>query len=328
MRAVRYVSTGPAKVVLELIEMPHPAPGPGEVLVRVAASGINPHDTKKRSGWTGDALPEGGVTPHSDGAGIISAVGDGVDPQRIGQRVFVLRAPRTQGTAADCVVVAQTCAIPLPDAFSFAEGACLGVPAFTAWLTVLSDGPVTGQTILVNGGGGAVGRVAVELAARSGARVIAAAGSAASRETARRKGAELVLNRHTDDIAQTVLEITGGRGAERIIDVDFGANQALDIEALAAHGTLAAYSSTSDREPKLDYYGFARKAARLVFVQGALLSSLQLREATELISAMIKIGFLRPDIAAVFAFEDVAKAHDVVETGAPANVVIEWDPVS
>ncbi|MGR3344871.1 MAG: NADPH:quinone reductase [Paracoccaceae bacterium] len=328
MRAIRYHRTGPAKDVLDLIEVEQPTPGPGEVLVRVAASGINPHDTKKRSGWTGEAPPESGVTPHSDGAGIIEAVGDGVDPRRFGQRVFVLRAPRTRGTAAEFVVVQQACAITLPVTFSFAEGACLGVPGFTAWLAVLSDGPVTGQTILVNGGGGAVGRVAVEIAARSGARVIATAGSAASQETARRKGADLVLDRHTDDIARTVLEITGGRGAERIVDVDFGANQALDIAALAAHGTLAAYSSTSDREPKLDYYGFARKAARLVFVQGALLSNLQLREATEFISAMIRIGFLRPDIAAVFAIEDVAKAHDVVETGAPANVVVEWDPVS
>lgn len=321
MRAVRYWRTGPAAQVLELVEMPVPDPAPGEVRVRVHASGINPHDTKGRSGWTGAEVPEAGITPHSDGAGIIDAVGAEVSPRRIGERVYVVGA-RAQGTAAEFVCIASARAIALPETLSFAEGACLGVPAFTAWLAVLANGPVTGQTVLVQGGGGAVGRVAVELAMRSGARVIATAGSDTSRAVARAKGAALVLDRHSDDVAAAVLEATQGRGADRIVDVDFGANQPVTLAALAPHGTVAAYSCSTDRTPTLDYYAFARKSARLDFVQGALLTDTQLANASAAIGAFIGAGLLRPDIAAVLPMEDTARGHDMVEAGAPANVVM------
>jgi len=321
MRAVRYLHTGPAAKVLELVHIPTPDPGPGDVRVRVHASGVNPHDTKGRSGWTGAKVPPNGIVPHSDGAGVIDAVGAEVSERRIGERVYVLGA-RAQGTAADYVCVASDRAIPLPDVMSFAEGACIGVPAFTAWLAVLADGPVTGQTLFVQGGGGAVGRVVVELAQRSGARVIATAGSKASRAVALAKGAEIVLDRHNDDVLAAVLDATQGRGAERIVEVDFGANNALDIQALALHGTLAAYSSSSDRMPVLDYYALARKSARLDFVQGALLSPAQLARATALIGAFLGAGLLRPDVAKVFSLQESAGAHEMVEAGAPANVVV------
>lgn len=321
MRAVRYLRSGPAAEVLELVQLPIPKPARGEVRVRVHASGVNPHDTKGRSGWTGAAVPPAGIVPHSDGAGVIDAVGDEVCPSRTRQRVYVLGA-KAQGAAADYVCVPSDQAVHLPETMSFAEGACIGVPAFTAWLAVLADGPVTGQTILVQGGGGAVGRVVVELAQRSGARVIATAGSVASRSVAQSKGAEIVLNRHKDDITTAVMDATQGRGAERIVEVDFGANAALDIQALAPHGTLAAYSSSSDRMPVLDYYAFARKSARLDFVQGALLSPAQLAGATASIGAFLKAGLLRPDIAKVFPLVQTDRAHEMVEAGAPANVVV------
>ena len=321
MRAIRYLRTGPATEVLELVDLPKPEPAHGEVRVRAHASGVNPHDTKGRSGWTGADVPPGGVVPHSDGAGVIEAVGPEVSSSRVGERVYVLGA-KTQGAAADYVCVSTHQALPLPDTMSFAEGACIGVPAFTAWLAVLADGPVTGQTVLVQGGGGAVGRVVVELAQRSGARVIATAGSTLSRSVAQAKGADIVLDRHTDDVATAVMDATQGRGAERIVEVDFGANNALDIRALAPHGTLAAYSSSSDRMPVLDYYAFARKSARLDFVQGALLSPAQLAGAAASIAAFLRAGLLRPDIAQVFPFDQTARAHELVEAGAPANVVV------
>ena len=322
MRAVRYLRTGPASDVLELVELPVPEPGPGEVRVRIHASGVNPHDTKGRSGWTGAEVPPGGTVPHSDGAGVIDAVGADVSETRIGARVYVLSA-RAQGTAADFVCVPSDRAIALPPAISFAQGACIGVPAFTAWLAVLADGPVTGQTVLVQGGGGAVGRVIVELAHRSGARVIATAGSDASRAVARAKGAETVLNRHKDDVVAAVSDATHGRGADRIVEVDFGANAPVDIRALAPHGTLAAYSSSSERMPMLDYYAFARKSARLDFVQGALLSPAQLAGAAASIGAFLGARLLVPDVAATFPLEHTARAHDMVEAGAPANVVVD-----
>lgn len=322
MRAVRYFRHGAAREVLEIVEDAEPEPGPGEVRVALKASGVNPHDVKKRCGWLGAPPPPEGITPHSDGAGVIDAVGPGVPEARIGERVFVLRAPPARGTAAGKVVLGEGWALPLPETFSFEEGACLGVPAFTAWLAVLADGPVTGDTLLIHGGGGAVGRVAVELAAWNGARVIATAGSEHGRETARAKGAQLVLDRHRDDITQAVLDLTGGRGAARIVDVDFAANQATDAAALADHGVVAAYSSTSDKTPVLDYYAFALKAARLVFVQGGKLTPGQRDAAAKTIRALLKAGRIRPDIAAALPFAEAAAAHETVEAGATANVVL------
>ncbi|MBT0957456.1 NADPH:quinone reductase [Alphaproteobacteria bacterium KMM 3653] len=321
MRAIRYLSTGPASEVLDLVRIPIPDPAPSEVRVRIHASGVNPHDTKGRSGWAGVAVPSGGTIPHSDGAGVIEAVGVDVSPSRIGERVYVVGA-KTQGTAAEYVCVASNRAIFLPEGITFAQGACIGVPAFTAWLAVLADGPVTGQTVLVQGGGGAVGRVVVELAQRSGARVIATAGSDASRAVARAKGAEIILDRHREDIVAAVMDATHGRGAERIVDVDFGVNYPVDIQVLAPHGTVAAYSSSTERMPVLDYYAFARKSARLDFIQGALLSPAQLARATDCIGAFLGAGMLVPDVAKVFDLAETASAHDMVETGAPANVVV------
>lgn len=321
MRAVRYLRTGPADKVLETVDIPDPEPAGGEVRIRIRASGINPHDTKKRSGWTGETIAPEGVIPHSDGAGLIDAVGDGVDAARIGQRVWVFGA-RRQGTAADAVCLPEAQVAPLPDALSFAAGACLGVPAITAWLATLADGPVEGRTILVQGGGGAVGRVVVELATLSGARVIATGGSEASRATASAKGAALVLDRHGDDVAAAVLDATGGRGADRVVDVDFGANQAATVRALAAHGTVAAYSCSTDRTPQLDYYAFARKSARLDFVQGNLLTPHQRDGAIAALAPLLAAGHLRPDIAAELPLAETARAHAMVETGAPANVVV------
>lgn len=322
MRAVRYLRAGPAPEVLELVELPDPVPGPGEVRVAVRASGVNPHDTKKRAGWLGSLPAGGGVIPHSDGAGVIDAVGAGVPEARLGERVFVLRAPPWRGTAADRVVVGADWALPLPEGIGFAEGASLGVPAFTAWLAVLSDGPVTGQTVLIHGGGGAVGRVCVELAAWNGARVVATAGSAAGRAVAAARGADLVLDRHADDIAAAVREVSGGRGADRIVDVDFAANQAADIAALADNGTLAAYSSTSDKTPVLDYYGFALKGARLRFVQGGKLTPADRDAAARVILALLARGRLVPDVARSYPLAQTAAAHAAVEAGAPANIVV------
>ena len=322
MRALRYFRAGPATEVLEIVEERDPEPGPGEVRVAVRASGVNPHDTKKRSGWLGALPASGGVTPHSDGAGVIDAVGPGVPECRIGQRVYVLRAPTLRGTAAEEVILGADWAFPLPAPLSFAQGASIGVPGFTAWLAVLSDGPVTGQTVLIHGGGGAVGRLCVELAAWNGARVIATAGSAAGRAIAADRGADIVLDRHADDIAARVHDASGGRGADRVIDVDFAANQQTTIAALADHGTVAAYSSTSDKTPVLDYYGFALKGGRLSFVQGAKLTPAQRDAAATVIGALLDRGRLMPDVALAVPLDRAAEAHEAVERGASANVVV------
>ena len=175
MRAAWYERQGPAHAVLRVGELPTPEPGPGEVRIAVRCSGINVGDVKKRQGWLGFGMAFPRVIPHSDGAGVIDAVGDGVDPARVGERVWCHGAQsyRPSGTAAEHVVVAQEQALPLPGEVSFERGACLGIPALTAHRAVFADGPVRGRTLLVAGAAGAVGSAAVELAAWAGARVLA-----------------------------------------------------------------------------------------------------------------------------------------------------------
>jgi NADPH:quinone reductase len=174
MLAAWYERPGPAAEVLEVGEMADPVPGPGEVRVRVTVSGINPGDTKKRSDWVGFGMPYPRVIPHSDGAGAIDAIGEGVDRARIGERVWVFGAQsyRAFGTAAQLSVVPAEQAVRLPEGVSDEIGACLGIPGITAHRAVFSDGPVTGKTVLVHGVLGAVSSLAAQLAAWNGATVI------------------------------------------------------------------------------------------------------------------------------------------------------------
>jgi NADPH:quinone reductase len=185
MRAIQWRRNGPAREVLELVELPDPAPGPGEVLVRVHASGVNPHDTKGRAGWRGVVHQGGPVIPHSDGAGVIIGVGAGVPAARLGERVWIHGARHGHGTCVEKIAIGSSFAVPLPDGLGFAEGAALGVPCLTAHLALFSDGPIAGQTVLVQGGAGAVGLAAVRFAARHGARVIATASTPAKQAVAR-----------------------------------------------------------------------------------------------------------------------------------------------
>lgn len=323
MRAIRYLRCGDAAEVLEDVEIPTPEPGPGEVLVRISASGVNPHDVKKRSGWLGAPPSERGVVPHSDGAGIITAAGAGIDPARVGERVFFGGANPVRGTAAEFCSVNAAHAFPLPDALTDEQGASLGVPAFTAWLCALANGAVSGDTILVHGGSGAVGRVIVEMATWNGARVIATAGSDDRAAIATAKGADHVLNYRQDDVAARVLELTHGRGVDRIVDVDFAANIETNHRVIRDYGLICSYSSTSNREPVLPYYGFALKGVTLAFIQASKMRPIYRAAAGKTICALLERGRIAPDVSDVFAFADCADAHNRVESGtAGANVVI------
>jgi NADPH:quinone reductase len=323
MRALLYTQTGSAADVLGIVEKPVPKPGHGEVLIKVAASGVNPHDTKKRSGWLGRVVPECGVVPHSDGAGTIAEVGAGVAAERIGERVFVFGAGEHGGTAADYVCVPALHAVPLPDAVSFEEGASLGIPCFTAFLAVLHHGPVTGKIVLVQGGAGAVGAVAVAMARWNGATVIATVSSEEKAVIARQAGADHVIDYRTQDVTANVMALTGSRGADLIVDVDFGANLTVDAACIARHGTVAAYSSSSNRTPTLPYYDFAMKGAALRFVQGAAMSDEAKSEARRTILALLQRGILRPRIAARFPLGDTVAAHELMESGrAIGNIVV------
>ncbi len=326
MRAAWYEALGPAGDVLRVGSLDTPTPAGGEVLVRLHASGVNPSDTKKRAGWLGGTLEFPRIIPHSDGAGVIEAVGSGVDSGRIGQRVWVYNAQfgRADGTAAEYVSLPTDLAVPLPAATSFAAGACLGVPACTAHNALHWNGPIAGLTVLVQGGGGAVGGYAVQLAAAAGARVIATAGSAGTADLARRLGADLVIDYGREDVAAAVLEATGGVGVDHIVEVDFGANVEVDMAVLAAKGAIGSYSSTSRPRFAFDYYGFGYKGARISFVQVYMLSPAERAAAVGDLTALLAEDRLIHPIAGTFPLDQIAEAHRAQEQpGRIGNIVVE-----
>src|ERR1700742_2629392 len=226
MKAVWYERCGPATEGLTYGEQRPPAARPGEVRVKLEASGVNPADVGRRAGnYRGLEFPL--VIPNSDGAGVIDQVGSGVTRLKAGQRVWLFngqRNGRALGTAAEYIALAEQLVTPLPNNVSFAEGATFGIPAMTAWCSLYADGPLTGKTVLVTGGAGAVGNYAVQLAKWGGARVIATVSSAAKGEQARLAGADLVINYKTDDVVEKAMAFTSQRGVDRVVDVDFGGN--------------------------------------------------------------------------------------------------------
>src|SRR4051812_31123632 len=218
MRAAWYERQGAAADVLQIGERDRPEPGPGEVRVRIHASGINPSDTYGRAGTQPMAFPW--VIPHQDGAGVIDAVGADVAPQRIGERVWVYEATynRQGGTAADYCVVPAARAVRLPDGVDFEVGACLGIPAMTAHRAIFADGPVDGQTVLVTGGAGAVGSTAIQLLVWGGAAVLATVSSEEKASAARASGAAHVINYREQDVAAEVARLSGGAGVDRVVE--------------------------------------------------------------------------------------------------------------
>ena len=226
MKACWFEAFGAAQDVLQQGDWPTPEPGPGEVLVQLHTTGVNPSDVKKRAGAFPDLLEAGPVIPHSDGAGVITAVGEGVSPSRVGERVFVYQAQygRQLGTAAEYVALDSVRAPTLPDNASFEVGACIGIPIMTAHRCVFADGPVADQLILVTGGAGRVGHYAIQWAHRAGARVIATASNEQDAAACREAGAEAVVNHREPEWGQAVLDLTGGQKIDRVIDVEFGAN--------------------------------------------------------------------------------------------------------
>lgn len=329
MRAAFYTRTGSAVDVLCLGEQPTPKPGPLEVLVCIHASGINPADVKRRAGWNGATMAHPLVIPHCDGAGIIEEVGANVDTTRIGQRVWLWNAQggygeagRAFGTAAQYIVLPSDQAVPLPDAVDFAQGACLGVPALTAWLAVLADDAVEDQWVLIQGAAGAVGQMCVQVALAHGARVLATVSTVQGATAVQKLGDVTVINRHDCDVSAAVMEATANKGAARIIEVDLAANIDTDLACLSPNGMIASYSSSSDPTPTFPYYAFADLGARLRFVQGFRLTPSQRTTAQESIASMIRQNRLAPQIGATYPLDDIAAAHARVEHGALGQTVL------
>lgn len=314
MRAAWYERQGPAGDVFVVGEMPDPAPGPGEVRIKVAASGINPGDVKKRRNEYGYGMPYRRVIPHSDGAGVIDQVGEGIAAARIGERVWCFGAQsyRPFGTAAEYCILPAAQAIPLPDGVSFEQGACLGIPGITAYRAVHMAGPVAGRWVVVQGAAGAVGLCAVRLAAAADAQVIG-------------------IVRHPDDVAvarragaQHVVVLGGGQseairrlapqGVRHIVEVAFGANIAFDTEVLAQGGSIAAFATDVER-PSVPFWPLLFKNAQIHLVGSDDVPAEAKADAAHAISEALADGWEGLPIAQTLPLEEIVAAHELVEAG-------------
>lgn len=312
MRAGWYEKSGPADEVIVIGEMPTPTPGPGEVLVRLQASGISPSDYKKRgNAKAGMEYPR--IVPHSDGAGTVAGLGSGVIGLKTGQRVWVFNGQweRAFGTAAEYIALPAFQVRPLPDSMSFADGACLGIPAMTSHRAVFMDGPVRGKTVYVPGAAGRVGSYAVQWAKWGGAQVIADAGSPEKAEAIKALGADRVLLRGTDDPVAAILEMTGGVGADRIIEIEFGGNMPVNEKIIAEGGVIASYASS--RVPKATISVSPRRARNMSmhFVHCYTMSDAA-KDAAAADIAKAAGGFIHR-IAGIVPLDELARAHREAE---------------
>ncbi|MCM2563890.1 NADPH:quinone reductase [Lutimaribacter sp. EGI FJ00015] len=325
MKAITYSEFGPAAQVLALHELPTPDPAPGEVLVRLSHSGANPSDVKARAGSrpgvTKPPFPQ--VIPHSDGAGEIVAVGEGVDASRVGQPVWIWNGQwqRPFGTATEHIALPADQAVPRPDWISAETGATLGIPGLTAAHAVLGGGDVAGKTLLVSGGGGAVGHNAVQLAAWAGARVIATC-SPRDKARVRAAGAQEVLEYRDPDLGGKLLELTGGHGIDRAVETEFGMNAAMLGEAMAPNGTVAAYGSALDMTPTLPFGAYLFKAISIDILLIYLLPDGPRQAAIDALHRAIGEGALSPAIHAAFPLADCVGAHECIEAGNRAGAVL------
>ena len=324
MRAAWYSKNGSARDVLVVGELPTPTPAAGEVRVKLATSGVNPSDVKSR---TARPLGSERIVPHSDGAGIIDAVGDGVRPTRVGERVWVWNGQwqRPMGTAAEFIVLPEGQAVTLADSTDFAAAACLGIPAMTAFQAVRLLGDIAGRTVLVIGASSAVGHYATQLAVISGATVIGTAGSEDKIKHARAAGAGATINYKTESVAERIRELTAGHGVDAIVDMDFSTtNQLLGSGGLAPHGTLVSYGSNAYGDVAIPFRAMLWNSISLRFFLVYDLTPHDRRVVIDGLSQLLAGGRLSHAIGARFGLDEVVAAHEAVEGGRLiGNVIVE-----
>lgn len=317
MKAYAYTGNGPARDVLRRHELPVGEPGPDEVRVRVVVSAVNPSDTKNRQGTGPRPNPWPLVVPHQDGAGVIEAVGEGVNPQRIGQRVWLHECQfgRPFGTAAEQIVVPQRLALPLPDGVSFDVGATLGIPALTAWFCTQRVDAGPGRRVLVHGAAGAVGYYAAQMAQLRGAQVLGTVSNAQQAALLAQAGVTTV-QRGPDIVsgARAFLTQHGGEGFDAVIDVDFAANFAVNLELLNNGGHLASYSSDADLTPSLAVRQCMHRNLQLSFLLVYTMPAPLKAQGAEQINRWLRDGALHVPQIHAYPFDAVADAHEAVET--------------
>jgi NADPH2:quinone reductase len=319
MRAAYYEKNGSTDV-LHVGEVDTPQPGPGEVRVRLKTSGVNPSDVKTRAG-TARKIAFSRVIPHSDGAGEIDAVGEGVAKSRIGERVWTWNGQwkRPFGTAAEYIVLPEIQAVKLPDAVSFEAGACLGIPALTAWHAIDIAGTKSGMTVLIAGGAGAVAHYAIQFAKARGAFVLTTVSSPEKAKLALDAGADVAIDRKTEDVGARVMALTKG-GVDAVIELDLTANAALLPQTLRPRGTLVVYGTG----PQVQFPGSFCLVNNITvkFLLVYELTADERARALDAITRMLQANRLKHNVAQTFPLAEIVAAHQAVESGKVAGNVV------
>jgi len=331
MRAAWYERNGPAHTVIEVGDMPDPVPGPGEVVVRIRASAVNPSDVKSRAGLRAKmAVPR--QIPHSDAAGEIVGVGAGVSETRLGERVWTWNAAygRWNGTAAQLCAMPADMAVRLPPMLDFAQGACLAIPLLTAHRCLFADGSPTGETVLISGAAGVVGHYAVQLARWAGAHVIATVSGPEKAAHAEAAGAHAVINYRTEDVIARVMQLTGGAGVHRIVEVELGENLDMDLTLLRDQGALVYYGSKTP-VAQLPFYA---SIVKNVVIRPVLMYTITPQQRAQAVRDIARwladrglAGADNPNgarfaIAQRFSLDSTADAHACVEAGTKIGHVV------
>lgn len=322
MRAAYYEAQGSARDVLRVGEIATPKAGPGEVRVKLATSGVNPSDFKSRAGGRPMAFPQ--VIPQSDGAGVIDQVGDGVPPSRIGERVWVFNGQwkRPSGTAAEYIALPAALAVKLPDKTSFEEGACLGIPAMTAFRAVELAEAAKGVTLLVSGGAGAVSQYIIQFAKMRGATVITTVSSPDKAKMAKTAGADHCIDYKSEDVGARIAELTGKRGVDAVIEMNINANAKLLPTVLRPKGSVIIYGIAGP-EAAIPGPFCLSNSIRLQFFLVYELDAAERQRATDGITAALESGRLINTVAQpTYSLADIVAAHEAVEKGSVGNVVL------
>jgi NADPH2:quinone reductase len=323
MRAAFYEKNGAARDVLSIAEVATPEPGPGEVRVKLTASGVNPSDVKSREGRTRKiAFPR--VIPHSDGAGVIDKVGDGVAASRMGERVWIWNAQwkRAFGTCAEYVTLPANLAVPLPAGISDEAGACLGIPAMTAYHAVAVAGADKGRAVLVTGGAGGVGHYAIQFAKARGATVLTTVSSEAKARLAREAGADHVIDYKREDVSERVMAITARRGVDAVVEMDLSANAKHYPGWLHARSEIVVYG-TGSAEAQIPAQFLLVNAIAIKFIFVYELNKAERTAAVSTINRMLENKTLINNVALTTPLSDIVAAHEAVEQAkALGNVVV------
>ena len=309
---------------MQIGQIDDPSPDSNEVLISVKTSGVNPSDVKTRAGARGE-LQFSRVIPHSDGAGIIIDVGKNVNPNRVGEKVWIWNAAfgRPNGTCAELIALPEDQAVAMNDNVSFEAGACLGIPASTAYYGIFANGSIENKTLMITGGAGAVGFYGIQLAKWAGANVISTVSSEKKAKIAKDAGADLILNYKEDDIVNSVLDYTKGDGVDRVLEVEFGGNILINQNIVKPNGTIAAYASATVMEPTLPFYNLMFKGIKINTFLIYSISKEERKTVTGGISKALNENAIKHIIASTHSIESVVDAHYAVESNKNiGNVII------